>query len=41
MMLIGIRDFLLIINKIKKLFYNLLGNGKHLGINIKYKEQKT
>ncbi len=41
MMLIGIRDFLLIINKDeKKLFYNLLGNGKHLGINIKYEEQK-
>lgn len=41
MMLIGIRDFLLIINKDeKKLFYNLLGDGKHLGINIKYEEQK-
>ena len=41
MMLIGIKDFLLIINKDeKKLFYNLLGDGKHLGINIKYEEQK-
>ena len=40
MMLIGIKNILIIINKgEKKLFYNLLGDGSHLGINIKYKEQ--
>ena len=40
MMLIGIKNILIIINKGEKnLFYNLLGDGSHLGINIKYKEQ--
>ena len=40
MMLIGIKNILIIINKGEKnLFYNLLGDGSHLGVNIKYKEQ--
>ena len=42
MMLVGIRNILLIINKGEKnLFYNLLGDGSHLGIKIKYKEQNN
>jgi len=40
MMLIGIRDFLIIVNKGEKNNFNkLLGDGKKLGIKIQYKEQ--
>ena len=40
LMLADIRKILIIVNKGQiKNFYNLIGNGKHLGINISYKEQ--
>tara|TARA_B100001996_G_scaffold364988_1_gene334455 strand:+ start:32 stop:901 length:870 start_codon:yes stop_codon:yes gene_type:complete len=40
LMLADIKKILIIVNKgQKKNFYNLIGNGKHLGINITYKEQ--
>ena len=39
-MLAGIKQILLIINKgQKKNFHKIIGNGKHLGLNISYKEQ--
>ena len=41
LMLADIKKILIIVNKgQKKNFYNLIGNGKHLGINITYKEKK-
>ena len=40
LMLAGIKQILLIINKgQKKNFHKIIGNGKHLGLNISYKEQ--
>lgn len=40
MMLIGIRDFLIIVNKGEKnLFKKLLNDGEDFGVNIQYKEQ--
>ena len=39
-MLAGIKQILLIINKgQKKNFHKIIGNGRHLGLNISYKEQ--
>ena len=39
-MLLGIRNILIIVNKNeKKAFYKLLGNGSNFGIKIEYKEQ--
>jgi glucose-1-phosphate thymidylyltransferase len=41
LMLAGIKDILIIVNdKQKKNFYNILGDGKRYGIKIKYKVQK-
>tara|TARA_B110000503_G_scaffold111643_1_gene167196 strand:- start:1620 stop:2498 length:879 start_codon:yes stop_codon:yes gene_type:complete len=41
LMLAGIRDILIIVNKgQEKNFFNILGNGKRYGIGIKYKIQK-
>ena len=41
LMLAGIRDVLIIVNNgQQKNFFNILGNGKRYGINIKYKVQK-
>ena len=41
LMLSGIKDILIIVNKNeKKAFYKLLGNGSNFGIKIEYKEQK-
>ena len=40
LMLAGIKQILLIINKgQKKNFHKIIGNGRHLGLNISYKEQ--
>ena len=40
LMLADIRQILLIVNKgQKKNFYKIIGNGKHLGLNINYEEQ--
>ena len=40
LMLAGIRKILIIVNKGQiKNFYNVIGNGNHLGIKIFYKEQ--
>ena len=40
LMLANIRNILLIVNKgQKRNFFNVIGNGEHLGLKISYKEQ--
>ena len=41
LMLAGIRNILIIVNQRQKIFFqNILGNGSSFGIKISYKEQK-